>query len=157
MSPCVSGWVLLQLCLRGQDGILTPVYSPAVSTTLDVAAGQLALPPIRVQPDWFTAETKGMATLVLLDAEPGPTGDPAAAGSSSAQEWQWEQPPQKELGSFCLRLAPAAEQLLVMAVGAPFEGITVELPPQPSGGRSKVPDGQTRFTLKKVGGATVLC
>jgi hypothetical protein len=115
----------VQLCLLKAADTHTPLYS--ANTTLLIAGGQLQLPPVQVDPTWLTEESRGTATLVLLDDEPFATSDPAAAGPSSAQQWQWASQPQKELGRIHLRLAPAAEKLLVMAAGPLFKGMCVEL------------------------------
>lgn len=111
--------VVVQLQLLGPDGSLSPVYSD--DTELTIAGGLLQLPAIDIKPEWFTAATKGMATLVLVDSEP----DPVAAGPSNAEQWQWQLAPQKQLGRIYLRLAAAAEQLVVMAAGPLFKQATV--------------------------------
>lgn len=116
--------VHLQLCVLATDGTHTPLYTDA---PLKITAGELKLPPLNIEPEWLTQESRGTATLVLLDNEPFTTSDPAAAGPSSTQQWQWASQPQKELGRFYLRLAPAAEKLLVMAAGPLFKGMCVEL------------------------------
>lgn len=142
----------MQLCVLGPDGSLTSVYGDTTSRRLHIHNG-LLLPPISINPDWFTATSKGMATLVLLDAEPDPGVNPAAAGLSNAasQAWQWEAPPQQELGRLYLRLAPAAERLLVMAAGQLFQGAVVELPQQQqSGARGKSQGAATLFCLQEV-------
>lgn len=148
----------MQLCVLGPDGSLTSVYGDTTSRRLHIHNG-LLLPPISINPDWFTADSKGMATLVLLDAEPDPGANPAAAGPSNAasQVWQWEALPQQELGRFYLRLAPAAERLLVMAAGQLFQGAVVELPPQQqSGARGKSQRAATLFCLQEVRQARIL-
>jgi hypothetical protein len=141
----------LQLCLLMPDGRHLSVCN---DTTLEIAGGLLQLPAIHMQPDWFTADTRGTATLVLLDDEPGLGLSPAAAGSSSnsssSQQLEWEHPPQEELGRFSLRLAPAAERLLLMAAGPQFEGVRVELPPQHIAGRGKGQRSETLFILQEV-------
>jgi hypothetical protein len=124
----------MQLCVLGPDDSLTPVYGDASTGRLEIQKGLLLPPPISINPDWFTADNKGTATLVLLDAEPDPLAGAnpagaAAAGPSNAasQAQQWELAPQQQLGRFYLRLAPAAERLLVMAAGQLFQGAVVEL------------------------------
>jgi hypothetical protein len=154
--------LLLQLCLLGSED---SVYSS--STTLDIAGGQLSLPAITPQPAWFTAAaSKGSATLVLLEDEPGPVAGPAAAGSSSQQQWQgWGQDhqPQKELGRIHLRLAPAAEELRVMAAGPLFEKIVLTLEGKQGGvgrGKRRQQQGNMDVRLVNVGyclGAQVQC
>jgi hypothetical protein len=118
----------------------------------------LSLPAITLRPEWFTAASKGRATLVLLDDEPGPVADPAAAGSSSGQQsgwqgWGQEHQPQKELGRIHLRLAPAAEKLRVMAAGALFEQAVVTLERKQGGagrGKRKQQEGDLHLRLVKV-------
>jgi hypothetical protein len=123
----------LQLCLlnadsASSDGRYTQLHSA------NIAGGQLWLPSLKIEPGWFTAQNRGTATVVLLDDEPFAASDPAALlalvapGPSSAQQWQWASQPQKELGRIHLRLAPAAEELLVMAAGPLFQGVCVDLP-----------------------------
>jgi hypothetical protein len=146
---------LLQLCLLGSEH---SVYSSSSSTTLNIAGGMLSLPAITLRPEWFTAASKGRATLVLLDDEPGPVADPAAAGSSSGQQsgwqgWGQEHQPQKELGRIHLRLAPAAEKLRVMAAGALFEQAVVTLERKQGGagrGKRKQQEGDLHLRLVKV-------
>jgi len=138
----------------GPGNSCTPVYDD--STQLEVAGGLLSLPPIAINPDWFTADNKGTAMLVLLDDEPFPGCDPAAAGPSNAP--QLPLPRKEELGRFALRLAPAAEQLLVMAAGPLFNDTFVLLKgpasgPQGNRQRGKAQqDGQQdlRYQLKQV-------
>lgn len=150
--------VPVQLCLQGSDGSLTPVYSD--HTRLDIAGGRLSLPPLRIEPEWLSQQSGGTATLVLLDDEPFDASDPAAAGPSNAQQWQWGIEPQKELGRFYVRLAPAAERLLLMAAGPVFSGMQVELQPaqQTAAGRSRGQPGTVRlvevsFTATGAGGS----
>jgi hypothetical protein len=139
----------VQLCLLMPDGSHLSIFD---DTTLEIAGGLLQLPAIQMQPDWFTADSKGTATLVLLDEEQGLGLNPAAAGSSSSstQHLEWEHPPQEELGRFYLRLALAAERLLLMAAGPQFEGVRVELPPQQVAGRGKGQRSATQFALREV-------
>jgi hypothetical protein len=128
--------VLPQLCVLASDSTYTPLYSDV--PPLKIVDGQLSLPSLKIDPDWLTEESRGTATLVLLDNEPFTANDPAAAGPSSAQQWQWTSQPQKELGRVYLRLAPAAEKLLVMAAGPLFKGMCVELrQTQPPTGRAR--------------------
>lgn len=145
-----------QLCLLMPDGSHLSVFND--DTTLEIAGGLLQLPAIHIEPDWFTADSKDTATLVLLDNEPGLGFDPAAAGtssSSSVQQLEWEYPPQEQLGRFYLRLAPAAERLLLMAAGPQFEGVRVELPPQQVAGRGKGQRSETSFILKEVSSSSL--
>lgn len=146
--------VPVQLVVQGPGISRTPVFDD--ETQLEVAGGLLSLPPIAINPDWFTADNKGTVMLLLLDDEPFPGCDPAAAGPSNAP--QLPMPRKEELGRFTLRLAPAAEQLLVMAAGPLFNEAEVLLkgpPGGPQGSRQKgkaQQDGQQdrSYVLKQV-------
>lgn len=139
-----AGCVRVQLCRLDADGRTLR----DTSTPLDpIVAGRLRLPTLRIDPDWLTEESRGTATLVLIDDEPFAASDPAAAGSSSEQQWQWSSQPQKELGRFHLRLVPAAERLLVMAAGPLFKGMCMDVrqAQQTTGKASKGKQGTLRL------------
>lgn len=148
----------MQMCLLGPNDSLHPVFDD--DSALDIAGGVLQVPPITLQPDWFSAATKGTATLILLDDEPfaafggggGGSGDPAAPGPSTdqqEQQWQWDMQPQLELGRLHLRLAPAAEQLCAVAAGSLFKGVDVVLPGA-GGGKGRAKQDGRRLQLRQV-------
>ena len=144
-----------QLQVLGADGSTSSVFDD--NTQLQIAGGQLHLQAISIKPDWFTAGSRGMATLVLMDEEPGP-GAAGAAGTSGSQQWQWQHAPQKELGRFFLRLAPAAEQLLPLAAGPLFEGATISMQLTRAGQGSQTGVQQdVQVKLKKVKTACFTC
>lgn len=130
----------MQLCLLEADGTYTCLEQQATQQ-LAIVHGQAELPPITIQPDWFTSNNKGIATIAVVSR---PQAE-AAAGSSSAQPWQ--RPPQQELGRLYLRLAPAAERLLVMPAGKLFEGAVLSIDSAPS---SKRGAGRGQVTLQQV-------
>lgn len=115
--------LLQQLVVEHADGTRSAVYD-CESEQLRIRGGNLQLPPIPICKEWFSSTNHGTAKLLLLDEETLLEQQQAAEG---AQQLPPPPPKAQELGRLYLRLAPAAEELHVMAAGTLFQGARVRL------------------------------